>query len=829
MKLFTTLAILLFFGFNATAQFGGFGNSGPKIKGKISGEIIDSVTNVPIGFATISLKKAGKDKIINGTLSEDDGKFAFTDVGPGKYDIEISFIGYTAKILRDIETTKKDPDNNIGKIVLASTDYMLDEVEITGKRELFENKVDRIVFNAEDDSSISGGDATDVLRKVPNLSVDLDGNVSIRGSQNITILINGKPSGMFSNNVADALKMFPADQIKKVEVITSPGAKYDAEGSGGIINIVTKKANIEGVAGTVNASAGNRQNNSFINLNAGKGRFGSSINGAVFWSVPIDGIFEFERTDITAQGTRMLTQTGINNTERLGFNGSASAFYDINAYNSLNTSFSTRGFGFDTEGDISGMLTSPIAGQGFSFQRDQLTDNIVSGFDWNTDYTRTFEGNETQELVFAYQFSRNDQDQDNSVIETNSITALNRDEFQFNDSDNLEHTGQIDYTHPLSDDVKLETGVKTVIRDIISDFQYSQRPFGSTEDYTIDNSRSNLFNYNQDVFAGYGQMSFPIGKFQAITGLRYEKTVISGDNRTGEVDFENDYDNWIPNFTISRPLKNFRNLKFSYSKRISRPSLRFINPFNNSIDRTNVNLGNPFLDPEITHQYEVGYNTRVLGFNIFGSAFFRRTNDIIEQVLGVNDQGISINTFDNVGRNNSFGVNMFVNKSINKLTVRFGGDVFTYDGEGVVNGEPRENSAFQYQIFTNGEYSISGSVKADFFGFFRSDQATLQGSTPSFSIFGVGIRKEFKNNWSLGIRIIEPFEERKGFNTALDGETFSQVSSFAIPFRSFGVNVRYKFGKVDFKERRSKISNNDQKSGGDGQGGGQQGGGSPRG
>ncbi|MEL6122170.1 MAG: TonB-dependent receptor, partial [Bacteroidota bacterium] len=422
MRQLLLLIILYFFVGNAHAQFGNFGG-GPKIKGKISGTLIDSLTNEPISFASLSLRKTGKTKILNGALSEDDGKFVFTDVTPGEYDIEISFMGYATKLLSKVETTKKSPDNNVGTVLLASTDLLLEEVEITGKRELFENKVDRIVFNAEDDSSIAGGDATDVLRKVPNLSVDLDGNVSIRGSQNIRILINGKPSGMFSNNVADALKMFPADQIKKVEVITSPGAKYEAEGSGGIINIVTKKANIEGIAGTINASGGNRQNNAFVNLNAGKGRFGSTINGAVFYSVPLDGTFSFDRTDITPAGNRELTQFGINQTERLGFNGSASAFYDINAYNSFNTSFTTRGFGFDTDGVIDGSFLTPEAGQGFQFSRDQLTDNLVAGFDWNTDYTRTFEGNETQELVFAVQLSRNDQDQDNSVIEPNWVNS----------------------------------------------------------------------------------------------------------------------------------------------------------------------------------------------------------------------------------------------------------------------------------------------------------------------------------------------------------------------------------------------------------------------
>ena len=823
LLIFTILSI------SSQAQFGGVGgNQGPKIKGKISGVVYDSLSNQTVGFATISLRRAGRDKIINGTLTEEDGKFSLVDISAGKYDIEVSFIGYSKKIKNDVETTKKNPDNHIGTLWMFPTDYLLDEVKITETRALFENKVDRIVFNAEDDSSVSGGDATDVLRKVPNLSVDLDGNVSIRGSQNIKILINGKPSGMFSSNTADALKMFPADEIKRVEVITSPGAKYDAEGSGGIINIITKKSSVEGVAGSINASAGNRQNNTFVNVNAGKGRFGSTVNGAVFFSIPQDGNFLFERVDQTAMGPRSLTQEGINNTSRLGFRGSASAFYDMNAYNAINTSFSTRGAGFDTEGLISGALQSPIDGQSFVFTRDQTADNQVDGFDWNTDYTRKFEGNETQELVFAYQLSKNNQDQNNSIVESNSFEFLSRDEIIFNDGDNYEHTGQIDYTHPISKKVKLETGVKTVIRDITSDYQYSSRNFGSTDVYLLDVTRSNIFNYDQDVVAGYGQLTFPINKLQFIAGLRYERTEIVGTFDRTEFDFKNDYNNWIPNFTISKPLSNFRRLKLSYSKRIQRPSLLYINPFNNTTDQTNVTIGNPQLDPELTHQIEVGYNTRVAGINIFGSVYFKRTNDIIERILGISENGVSVNTFDNVGRNNSFGVNAFLNKSIKKLNIRLGGDVFSYDGEGIVNGEARTNQAVQYQIFTSGEYSFTGTIKADFFGFFRSDQATLQGSTPSFSIFGIGLRKDFKK-LSLGIRIIEPFNEFKSFNTEQEGDNFRQFSSFQLPFRSFGLNVRYKFGKVDFKERQSKIKNTDQKSGGDDQqGGGQQGGGGGR-
>ena len=833
MKKYLLITILSLFVTLLSAQFGGFGGGGgPKIKGKISGSVVDSLTGQPVGFATVSLRRSGKEKIINGSLSEDDGDFSFTDISPGKYDIEVSFLGYTAKFIRDIETTKKKPDYNIGAIQLGSTDYLLDEVQITEKRALFENKIDRIVFNAEDDSSVAGGDATDVLRKVPNLSVDPEGNVSIRGSQNVRILINGKPSGMFSSNVADALKLFPADQIKRVEVITSPGAKYDGEGSAGIINIVTQKGSVEGVAGSFNGAVGNRQSNVSGNLNVGKGRFGSTISGSVFYSHPVDGTFELNRVTTVGGVETTLNQSGLQNTSRLGFNSTASAFYDFNAYNALNTSFTLRGFGFDTDGNFEGTQRDATGATLFSFNNANVGDNLFSGFDWNTDYTKKFEEDEGRELVIAYQLSKGDQDTENDIVSTGSFAEFDRIQNIFNDGDNWENTLQVDYTHPLPKSFKLETGAKTVIRDITSDSKFSDIVDGEA---VLDANQSNVFRYDQNVFAGYGQLSYTIGKLNFITGLRYERTEIGGafDDNSG-FNFTNSYDNWLPNFTISRPLKNFRNLKISYNRRIERPSLRNVNPFFNNSNITNVQVGNPLLDPEITDQIELSYNTRVAGFNIFGSTYYRRSDDIIEDILEISNittssgevVELSVATFDNVGTNNSFGINLFVNKTINKLNIRFGGDFFTYDGSGIINGEVLSNRDVQYQFFGSGEYSFSGTVKADFFSFSRSEQPTLQGNTPAFSIVGVGLRKDL-GPWSIGVRVINPIRENLSFNTVQETPSFSQVSGFTTPFRSFGVNVRYKFGKVDFRERKSKIKNTDQGSGEGqgGQGGGGQGGG----
>lgn len=808
------------------AQFpgmGGYGNKASKLEGKITGTLLDSISNEKIGYATIVLKKAGKEKEVNGILSDDDGSFKLDEVVVGKYDLFISFLGYEEKIIRAVELTEKKPDKNLNKILLTPSNYLLDEVEITAEKSLIETKVDKIVYNAENDASNAGGDATDVLRKVPLLVVDLNGNVSLRGSENVRILINGKPSGMFSQSVSDALKMFPADQISKVEVITSPGAKYDGEGTAGIVNIITKKGSVEGVAGSFDLSAGTRHHNGTVNLSAGKGRFGSSVSGSVYYSIPNEATSSLSRTS-TGVNNFTMAQDGTTTTSRLGFNGTVSAFYDFNAFNAINSSFSYQGFGFDSDGfmDASIVLDTVMS----EWRRENEGGNLFSGFDWSTDYTKKFEDNDGQELALAYQLSGNIQNQDYTTVQTGDPFFL-RNENQFNDGDNRESTIQVDYTHPLKKGIKLEVGGKTVLRDITSDSKYNFYD-DATKTYSIlDEARSQIFNYGQDVYAGYGQLSFPLKKFQVITGLRYETTSIEG-ALEGDIDaFSQNYDNWLPNFTISRGLKNFQNIKFSYTQRIQRPSLFYINPFTNSVDQVNITVGNPALDPERTNQYELSYNTFIKGVGIFSSFYYKTTDDIIESIIRV-DNGVSINSFDNVGQNQSLGLNIFSTKTLNNFTLRGGVNFFTYNAEGVVNGEMLTRDTYEYNVFFSGEYSITGSLKVDMFGFFRSPRRSLQGDQASFSMYGLGAKKEF-NKWTLGIRLIEPFNETKFFDSRQEGSDFVQESSFGLPFRSFGLSLGYKFGNVDFKERKSKIKNDDLKSGEGGGGGGNMGGQNSRG
>ncbi len=478
--------LLLFFSSIAFAQYPGAGgkSAGSNIVGKITGQIIDSTSQTPVEFATIALRRSGFDKDIDGTISNEDGNFTIPNVKAGIYDVSISFIGYTPRMVRNIELTLKSPDAEVGTIQLKTDQVLLETVKVEGQKSLVENKVDRLVYNAENDVSVKGGDAADVLRKVPMLNVDMNGNVSLRGSENLKILINGKPSGIFSGSIADALKMIPADEISKVEVITTPSAKYDGEGSGGIINIITKESKVQGVSGNVNATLGTRQNRAAFSISGVKQRFGINGGGGAFFGWPQKGKNMFLRKDETPSGTRILQQDGDNTSSRIGFRGKLGAFYDFNAYNSINSTISFRGFTSDRDGELQSMFVDPVNELTENYKRFNKGTNLRSGFDWTSDYTKKID-TDGHELVFAFQLNGDITNDDKVLERLGEDVTKDYKEKNKNNGNNFESTFQVDYTKPFSEAVKLETGAKGVIRNI--DSKYDFRIFNADENqYIVD-------------------------------------------------------------------------------------------------------------------------------------------------------------------------------------------------------------------------------------------------------------------------------------------------------------------------------------------------------
>ena len=822
---FATIFAFLLLSLTVQAQQWGGRGKQASITGRITGSVIDSTTQNAVDFATIALRHAGTSKDIDGVISNEKGAFKLPEVKLGSYDLAVSFIGYRTKLIQDIKLTPEQPDFDAGQVLLAPDAVMLEQVEVTAEAAIVENKIDRIVYNADKDASTVGGDAADVLRKVPMLSVDLEGNVSLRGSQQVRILLNGKPSGMFSNNVADALKMFPADQIKSVEVITTPGAKYDAEGTGGIINIITKKKSVQGYSATINTAVGTRQNRGSLSVNASKGRFGFNGSGNMYYSWPQDARNSFYREDQVGSGQRILDQQGITNSSRIGFWGQAGAFYDFNAYHSINSSFSLRGHSFDQDGFQDALFRDPSLGLDQSYRRDNTVKNLRSGYDWTTDYRKTYKQPD-KEFSIAFQLSGTVSDDQSTLRQSGNMEELSVNENLLNDGLNLEATLQVDYVHPFSKKIKWEVGAKSVLRDIDSEYEYDVFKDNLSE-YVRDPLRSDLFGYRQNVYAGYSSFTLDLGKdFGLVAGGRYEHTDIEGNFTENESTFRNSYDNFVPSIILSKKI-GFNTLKASYVKRIQRPSLFYINPFVNSIDQRNITFGNPYLAPEISDQYDLGYTTFKRGTVVAMSVYYRHTKDVIQTILKVSGVGVSETSFLNTGVSDALGFNIFTSFSVKKFwTLRANVDLHSFVTESAQL--QLKNRAAQYKLFTSSSFDFGKGWKTDVFGFANSPRQTLQGRVPSFSMMSLGIKKEiFKKKGSIGITIVDPFNETKRFQSELEGPNFYQTTDFRLPFRSFGLNFSYTMGKLDFKakQRRSKIRNSDLKEGdsGQGQGGGNSG------
>ena len=826
-KLITTLMLIapLFLFSQRPQGAGGFSmQNGSQHIGVVSGKLVDSKNNDPLSFANVRLFRFN-DVLLEGTITDENGGFEFKDLALANGYILINYMGYEEK---KVETTlnRNKKVEFLGKIKVKKTSVKLEEVSINEDRPIYETKMEKIVYNAENDLNEGLDDAADVLRKAPLLSVDLEGNVSLRGSQNIKFLVNGKESTFFSGSASEALQMIPAEQVKSVEVITSPTAKYDGEGGAGIINIITQQKQISGFKATVNGSIGTRVNKQSLSLNYGKGKFGFSARARVRYGWPLGGSQTYHRFDYIDNNT--LTKNAQTKGQWIGFGGSSEMYYDINPYNSIITSIQLRGNRRTNTEWASDSLYESILGDTFleniAYAVNDTTRysdliNKMAAYEWTTDYIKKFSRHEDQELRIAFQLGGDFSDLDNTVITNPNNPNLSQTILNKNDGTPLTYTYQLDYIYPIKDKHKIELGGKFVNRNLIND--YSTK-IGDTYSQPYEQ-----FDYNQSLLALYASSSLELSKkWSAVLGLRMENTKISGQWNSQEDGFWNinekgsikpsPYTNYLPSFILSRKIDRATSLKLSYSKRISRPGMRYINPNTSYNDGFSREEGNPELTPEKTHQLELGYNSFAKKYKASYYLFGKMTDDLIESRTLVLD-GIDITSYSNTGNKFSVGINYFGSYSLKNGTVRAGFNLYTYN----TTENDLGDILFNWNI--GGNYDLGKGYKAETFGFFRKRNQTSQGYTPGFSMFSIGFKKELNNKkGSIGIRFIEPFKKYKSFETELeeDGD-FYLYSNRNVVFRSIGISFKYTFGELKFNaiKNRTNIRNDDMKSqdGGEGE------------
>ena len=808
-----------------------FGQGTEHSGGQITGRITDSASKAPLEYATITLTKVGESKPLNGTTTDPAGHFTIKDVQPGSYSILVEFIGYHSRTLNHISITRKNEQLDLKTIILGKTAEAMQTVVVTARAKLVENKIDKMIFNAERDITSQTGVASDVLKKVPQVSVDVDGNVQLAGSSSIRFLINGKPSSAFGSNVTDVLQAIPASQIKSIEVITNPGAKYDAQGLGGIINIILKNNTAKGINGNLSLTGGTRMDNGSFNFNARKGKLG--VNAF------ISGNLRPYTTTITNYN-RLTTDTANKTLVQLQQN--ASARYNRHG---LQT-----GVGFDlamsNKDNLSGAASYNIfeyAGNGFNFQNQTTSEEeylpVVNSTILSNNYSSNqfrFQNTDAS-LNYKKTFSKEDQELTvglNTSI-ANIINHSNNDQYLLpqdslyygtrntNPGKEYETELQIDYTQPLKKDVILGFGGKTVFYDINSTSNVLNYETGS-KTFITNNYLSNHLDYRQKVYAFYSELTLPVGKlFDAKIGGRYERTQINAyySNAQHQVPAHG-YNTFVPSVFLSKKLgeNGDQTIRLNYSKRIERPDYNDLNPFINTSDPKNFTSGNPYLLPETGNRFELGYNKEYSGKgSLMVTLFYRINNQDIQPYvtyypsLMVGDTTythVSLTTRQNIGQEKNTGVSLFGDLRFNdKLSVR--SNVFLFYRHTINTVDPGYNSnSFNYRFNLNASYQFAPTLASEFFGSFNSPRNEVQGRYPSFTTYSLAIRKQFWNKkGSLALTANNFFSEYLDQLTSVKGPNFTSSSLRKIPFRSFGLNFTWKFGKLEFKKEKEK-ENDDQ-------------------
>ena len=822
--LFGCFFIVLSFAFSQENKYRGKKSTDTEIYGRVEGKVQDIKTKLNLEYANISLFKSSdfdnqESILLNGTITNNKGVFSFNELETGTYFVEISYTGYTTKSIDFIITGKK-LNKNLRTILLELDPYILDNVDVSDQAPIYENKIEKIVYNVENDLSQSANDGIDVLRNAPLVSVDIDDKVSIRGSGNVKFLLNGKTSSfLHGDNISDVLQTIPAEQIKSIEVITTPTAKYDAEGDAGIINIITKQKQIQGFSAGINTSTGTRVNRSSFNLNAGKNRFGISASGGARYGWPRGGNTSSSNILFDSQNNILTEQqnggTFVGNW--VGFRGSMDVYYDFNQYNSITSNIHVGGQNKSNDGEENIVFfdSEVLDGALFSYDVDNNSSNNDTEYEAIVNYRKTFPDKENQELLISFQYGSHihDDDQEMAQIGYQDNSVKNS-----MDGSGYELTGQIDYTHPFGKENKFEIGLKRISRYTTND--YKTTVDNSTSNTWLDEDLlTNVFNYDQIVSAAYFSTNFNLfNDFTLLLGTRYEHTDISGSYKDTYAPFNNSYNNIVPSVILSKKLNMFKTLKLSYVNRIQRPDIHRINTNVEIDDLNNISRGNPELMPSKTHQFELGYNSFKPGIMASFALYYKLRNDMVEAFTFLRDDDVFETNYLNTGDNQSFGFNFYGSTTIRKIiSLRGSLDVFSYNMSTNINDIELLRRSVNYNYMLNTNVDLGKGYKVDSRIFFRSPRQTIQGERPSFSMMSFGFKKEFSNKrGSIGIGMIEPFSAYKSFDTTIEGvvangNRFETIREYEILFRSVNITFKYKFGQLNFDpiKKKAVLENDD--------------------
>ena len=776
----------------------------------VKGVLTDENLGEAEPFATVRVFKHGKtDKPVAMFLTKENGSFSQQVKGKGRYDIVFSSVG--KEDLKQTITLNNQGTLDLGTLLIKENATMLKGVEIVAQKPLVKMDVDKMSYNVAEDEDAKSNTVLDMLRKVPMVTVDGQDNITVNGSSSFKVYVDGMPNVMFNSNPSMVFKSMPATAVKSIEVVTNPGAKYDAEGAGGVLNIIMNKQNpqaaqsMNGYNGTVRASGGNKSISGGAFISGQQGKLSYSANVMTTYSKPGTTDTEMEITQNNPNGTSQLMTSS--NKVTIPFTmGNLTLGYQIDSVSALNVTASINSLNIKSDGNSTTTMGGGSYGKGFSYGSSTDMRNSRTSFSGSIDYQRFFNKEHTQSLALTYQlnYSPSTVKSDNIFNTTSSIIDLTN-RYSENKEKTTDHTFQIDYTMPIATGQTLSFGTKLQLRDATSDAKYYKKG-------VYDPTSSMDYEYKNSILAGYGEYAGNFGKIGAKAGLRYEQTWQNVEYHLGNGDdFKKSYGSLVPSASLQYTIGQGSNLGLTYNMRISRPGITYLNPYVDKTNPTTRTYGNTDLDVEKNHNLALVYNmfTPKLMLNL--NLHHNFTDNAIEQYSFYDAQNLLNTTYGNIVRRHQTGLNGYVNWLAAKNTRFFLNGALNYT-DLRSNTLSQNNSGWSANAMIGLQQTLPADFKLSVYAMTSTKNYTLQGWSGGFNLITANISKSLLKD-KLNLSLMGMMGLNKGGNINIEshsqGKDFTSHTLTKVPLYGFTFTVSYTFGnsKRQAQQHTSRIQN----------------------
>ena len=770
----------------------------------VKGLLMDETLGETEPFATVRVFKAGKtEKPVAMFLTDENGQFSQEVKGKGRFDIVFSSIG-KEDLKKTIELEGKGV-LNLDTLYIKENATMLKGVEIVAQKPLVKMDVDKMSYNVAEDEDSKSYTVLDMLRKVPMVTVDGQDNITVNGSSSFKVYVDGLPNVMFSSNPSMVFKSMPATAVKSIEVVTNPGAKYDAEGAAGILNIVMNKQNpqaaqsMNGYNGTVRASVGNKQLGGSVFINGQQGKFSYSANVMTSYNKP--GTTTTETEQVQENGATQLL-TSENDLKTPFTMGNLTLGYQIDSMSVLNLTAQVNSMNIKTTG--TSLTTLSGYGNDFSYGSTTELKNKRTSFSGSLDYQRFFNQDHTKSLALTYQlnYSPAKTEMTNNFNVVSDYIDLT-DRYSDNKNNTTSHTFQVDYTTPIGKGQTLSLGGKLQLHDATADSKYYLKG-------VYDPTSSSDYEYKNSILAGYGEYAGNFNKLGVKAGLRYEYTWQDVEYHLGNgEDFKKTYGNLVPTASLQYTISQGSNLGLTYNMRISRPGISYLNPY---VDKSNpiaLTYGNPELDVEKSHNFSLVYNLFTPKLMVNLNLHHNFMDNAIAQYSFYDSNNLLNTTYGNVVKSHQTGLSGYVNYLVTKNTRLFfnGGLNYTDMRSDVL---AQSNSGWTANAMIGLQQTLPWDLKLSAFSIASTKSYTLQGWSGGFNLLTASISKSLLND-KLNLSISGLTGLNDGGSIMIEsnsrGKDFSSHNKVKVPIYGFSFTVSYTFGnsKMAAKQRVSRV------------------------